>query len=229
MASSNPADYRPLGGGSRRYLDTTTGDTLSRRQFDQRFRLPRQGFATFEEKALRRADRAPGETARPATLDRYYGVVGRLARGERLTRAARAEGTSPTTVWRLNRERAVIGKSYRPGARGPRGAVDRYVVRYRGHATFWTPDGAQHDHVALDAMNVSLVGRYFNAVKKALDTGDDRVLRAFADAVVYDLHGRTYRLLTDLNALYQIHYAQLDADVDWEALFQSGEGVLHGA
>jgi hypothetical protein len=227
--SHDPADYRCLGGTTRRYLDTTTGQTLSRRQYEQRFKLAGQGFRTFEEKALRRAGQAPGETARPATLDKFYRVVQRLVRGERLTKAARAEGTTPTTVWRLNQSRAIIGKSYTPGARGTHGAVDHYVVRYRGRATFWTRDGVRHDAVPLDEKNLRLVSRHSNAIKKALDTGDDRALRAFDTLLVYDLAGRTYQLLTNLDALYQIHEAQVDAAVDWDALFQSGEEVLHAA
>jgi hypothetical protein len=62
MPPLRATDFRPLGGSSRRYLHITTGETLSRRQFDQLFRLPAQGYRSFEEKAAAR--HAP----RPATL-----------------------------------------------------------------------------------------------------------------------------------------------------------------
>lgn len=55
MASHTPADYVYLGGATRRYLDTTTGQTLSRRAYDARFKLSAQGFRSYEAKALARS------------------------------------------------------------------------------------------------------------------------------------------------------------------------------
>src|SRR5262245_9197713 len=107
MPSPHATDYRPLGGSSRRYLNPITRETLSRRQFDQRFRLPAQGYRSFEEKAAARY--AP----RPTTLDSFYAVVRRLATGERsLTRAARAEHIAPTTVYRVNQQRGTFSPRY---------------------------------------------------------------------------------------------------------------------
>jgi len=161
-------------------------------------------------------------------LTRYYRVVQRLRKGELLTKAAKAEGTTPATVWRFDQERRAIGKVYKPGARGKYGAVDHYDVKYRGHATFWTSDGVRHDAVPLDGKNIRLLSRYFHAVKKALNSGDEADLRAFDTVAIYDLYGNSYYLLTDINALMLLQEAQAH-DVDFELLFQSGEGVLYAA
>jgi hypothetical protein len=230
MASNTAADYVYLGGRTRRYLDTTTGQTLSRRAYDARFKLSTQGFRSYEAKALARSRVGPEqEPARPSTIAKYYRVAKRLAAGESLAAATRAEHLSPSTAWRLNEERGVISKMYRPGKRGGKAVFDRFSVRYAGTATFWTSDGVRHDAVSLDQKNLRLLARYQNAQKQALETGDEQRLQAYAGTPMYDLHGNVYHLLTDLNALYAVHDALLEEDIDWDALFQSGEGVLHAA
>ena len=220
MASWNPSDYRPLGGSSRRYLDITTGQTLSRRQYDQLFRLPTQGYRSFEEKAAAR------QAPRPSTLDRFYAVVRRLAGGERsLTRAARAEHISVTTVYRVNQERGTFSPRYAPGKTTARSVRVGYDIRRAsGRVSFWTADLAFHDGVLFDRNTLSVMGRYDNAVRRAMDKGTPALLAPYVGVVVYDVYGTPYPLLTDLNALYAVHVAAEPLDI--APLFTSEEVVL---
>lgn len=58
-------NYQRIPGDSaRRYVSTSTGEIISRRQFDQIFRLPQQGYRSYEEKAKTR--REAGVPAGPA-------------------------------------------------------------------------------------------------------------------------------------------------------------------
>lgn len=217
----NLTDYRPLGGKSRRYLDVTTGTTVSRRRYDQLFRLPAQGYRSYEHKA------ASLGAPQASTLDRFYRVVGRLSRGESLSGATKTEHISSATIWRLNEERGIIGKRYRAGKPGKMAVFAGYSITYAGIATFWTRDLTQHNDVPLDQKNLRLVARYENAEKKTRKTGDEQVLQAFVATPAYDLRGNVYYLLTDLNALYLLHDAQLAEGTDWDALFHSEEGVVY--
>lgn len=69
------SDYERIPGDkkARRYRNTQTGKIISRRKFDETFRLPHQGFETYERKA--RAHRAAGFPEAPARGRR--GVAGR--------------------------------------------------------------------------------------------------------------------------------------------------------
>jgi hypothetical protein len=220
MPSRNPSDYRPLGGTSRRYRDLTTGETLSRRQYDQRFRLPVQGYRSFEQKAAaRQAPRSP-------TLDRFYAVVRRLATGERsLTRAARAEHVSPTTVYRINQTRGTFSMRYAPGKTTVHQVRVGYDIRRAaGRVSFWTSDLTFHDGVPFDPIMLRVMSAYDNAVKVAMDKNDQRLLEPYAQLVIYDVYGTPYQVLTDLNTLYAVHEAAEAMDI--ALLFTSEEVVL---
>jgi hypothetical protein len=220
MASRNPSDYRPLGGSSRRYLDLTTSETLSRRQYDQRFRLPVQGYRSFEEKAAAR--RAP----RASTIDRFYAVVRRLAGGERsLTRAARTEQIALATVHRVNQERGTFSPRYAPGKTTGRSVLVGYDIhRAAGRVGFWTDDTVFHEGVLFDRQMLSVMAHYDNAVRRAMDKNDPQLLDPYTGLIVYDLYGTPYQLLTDLNALYAVHTAAEPLDI--APLFTSEEVVL---
>lgn len=220
MASRNPRDYRPLGGTTRRYFDVSTGETLSRRQFDQLFRLPAHGYRSFEEKAAART--AP----RPSTLDRFYAVVRRLAGGERsLTRAARAEHISPTTVYRLNQHRGTFSPRYAPGKTTSRSVRVGYDIhRASGRVSFWTADTVFHDGVLFDRDMLRVMARYDNAVQWAMTKNAPQLLDPYVGVVVYYVFGTPYLLLTDLNVLYAVHAATEPLDI--APLFTSEEVVL---
>jgi hypothetical protein len=220
MASGNPSDYRPLGGRSRRYLDITTGETLSRRQYDQRFRLPAQGYRSFEEKAAAR--HAP----RASTLDRFYAVVRRLAGGERsLTRAARAKQIALATVQRVNQGRGTFSPRYALGKGTGRGVLVGYDIhRAAGRVSFWSADAVFHEGIPFDRQMLIIMAHYDNAVRWALEKNNQQLLAPYTGLIVYDLYGNAYQPLTDLNALYAVHVAAEPLDI--APLFTSEEVVL---
>jgi hypothetical protein len=220
MASQNPRDYRPLGGTTRRYVNISTGQTLSRRQYDQLFRLPPQGYRSFEAKAAARA--AP----RRSTLDRFYAVVRRLAGGERsLTRAARAEHISLTTLYWVNQQRGTFSPRYAPSKTTRRSIRVGYdILRAAGRVSFWTADTIFHDGVLFDREMLRIMARYDNNVQRAMDRGAPHLLAPYVGMVVYDVFGTPYRLLTDLDALYAVHTAA--EPLDLAPLFTSEEVVL---
>jgi len=69
--------WEPLGGSSRRYRNTLTGEIISRRQYDKRFgNLARQGYASYEAKAKAAKSSTPVQAARrPARGRRAIYVV----------------------------------------------------------------------------------------------------------------------------------------------------------
>jgi len=63
--------WQPLGGTSRRFQNEKTGETISRRQYDERFgKLKKQGFSTYEAKA--KANKKPEQILKPARGRKSY-------------------------------------------------------------------------------------------------------------------------------------------------------------
>jgi hypothetical protein len=160
------------------------------------------------------------------TLQKYYRVVERLAHGESLTRAARAERTTPRTVKQYNAERSLFHPLYRYRGGTPT-TVRGYEVEQPGSTPILTAEGVLITTPAVDAKTASMLGQYWNAVDKALK-GDDTDLRRFRHTVVPTRDGQHYRLLTDANAIRQIFDQMSEADeVDFWRNFYTGRSVLH--
>jgi hypothetical protein len=159
---------------------------------------------------------------------KYYRVADRLARGESLTRAARAEGTTPRTVKRYN----VTGRLFQPLYRyrdGQPATIRGYQVEQPGSTPILTSTGQMIEAPAVDAQTASLLGRYWNAVDKA-EHGDDRDLQVFRHVVITTRDGRSYRLLTDVNAIRAFFDGMSDADTaDFWRNFYTGRAVLYAA
>ncbi len=162
------------------------------------------------------------------TLAKYYRVVQRLAHGESLSSAAKAERTSPETVKRYNQERELFHPVPRFTRAGTPSGVRSYRVEQRTF-TLLARDGTLHPRVPVDAKNASLLGRYWNAVDAA-QKGDERALRSFEHVVIHDTHGHTYRLLTDVNAIRAYFDSLSDEDTaDFWRTFYTGRTVLYAA
>ena len=58
----------------------------------------------------------------------------------------------------------------------------------------------------------SLIGSYFNAVKKALKNGDDSELERFQNIQIIDSDGIAHQFETDLDVLYEIQEQQEDPE-----------------
>ncbi len=138
------------------------------------------------------------ETSRADTLNRYYAAVGNVERGDSLSRAAKKAGISPATVRRMDEDRELLGKTYKPG---PTGASRFFGWGVQRSATFpvLTNDGDYQSNVQFDARNASLMGEYWNAVAKAQNGGSDADLRAMNRVEIRDIDGNRYRLLTDIS------------------------------
>src|SRR5260221_4192730 len=113
--------------------------------------------------ALRRAGQvtSTGGGMPDTTLAKYYRVVQRLAHGESLSSAAKAERTSPETVKRYNQERELFHPVPRFTRAGTPSGVRSYRVEQRTF-TLLARDGTLHPRVPVDAKNASLLGRYWN-------------------------------------------------------------------
>jgi hypothetical protein len=177
--------------------------------------------------ALRRAGFITTRGGGPEpTLQKYYRVVDRLARSENLTRAARAEGTTPATVKRYNAERTLFHPLYRYRDGRPT-TVRGYQVEQPGSTPILTSDGMIITEPAVDAVTASTLGRYWNAVDKALK-GDDRDLHQFRHLVIHTRDGQHYRLLTDPNAIRQFVDQMSETDeADFWRHFYVGRAVLY--
>jgi hypothetical protein len=186
---------------------------------------PRLGEPTV--RMLRQGGQLPGD--RDPALVRYFRVVARLAKGEPLRTAIPAEHISPALVHRINEERVLFGYSYRTGKRGQPNVFNGLWVRYHARMPILTSDGVLHPEVPLDKVSASQVGTYWNAVTEARQGKLDRLL-AFRNVVVYDVDGRAYRLLTDVNAIHRFFDAMSDAEyADFSRTFYSGREVRYVA
>src|SRR5215211_2707787 len=121
-------------------------------------------------------------------------AIRRMTRGESMSRAARAEGISPSTVKRYGMEHGLLEHV-------PHGEARRFAPSYRvGRAPRFRiiqAGGLPVGPVQVDARNASILGRYWNAVKKWRRNGDASTLGEFRGVVVKDVHGRRYTLAVD--------------------------------
>ena len=118
-----------------------------------------------------------------------------------LTRAAKAHSISPATVKR----HAIAAGRIQPVyyyKDGKPTSVKGYETYTAGSFPVLTPDGTVHLHKEFDEHNLSILGRYWNAVDLAKQTGSDAVLRDFKGTIVRDVDGHEYHLMTSLNGIY---------------------------
>jgi hypothetical protein len=219
------------------HVKGATGRDFATEYAERKARATARGLTTAQARghapkgasitALRRAGFITTTGPGPApTLQKYYRVVERLARGESLTKAARAEGTTPATVKRYNAERTLFHPIYRYRDGRP-STVRGYQIEQPGSTPILTSDGMIIPAPVVDAMTASTLGRYWNAVDMALK-GDDRDLRRFRHLVIHTRDGQHHRLLTDANALRQFFDQMSEADeADFWRHFYVGRSVLY--
>jgi hypothetical protein len=211
MASSNPADYVALGGGARRFRDVATGETISRRQYDRLFRLGPRGIPSYETLAKARA-RAGFQPLR-RTREAFGRVIQRVAAGERMPAAARAEGVTPATIRRADQRRGTL--AYNRHTR-------QWEVWAAGTVSFFDATGRLQRDVPFDHVEIATLSAYGHALKAA-KVGRPAALQSFKGLTVRDVYGHEYTLLTNLDA-----YLMLEArfGVDPMDYFKSGEELI---
>jgi hypothetical protein len=156
-----------------------------------------KGFGSwYQQQRAPRLVRTPAAAGRLKPAEREARLnalhaLGLMRSGKSLSAAAREAGTTPNTVQRH------VGSAL---AKDPRG---RIVAKARDRLyrpmRFLAPDGV----VALDVRDsrtASRIGRYMNAVRDYIYTGDDLRLRAFAGKAI-SVDGQRYDFVTDLDVL----------------------------
>lgn len=63
-----------------------------------------------------------------------------------------------------------------------------------------------------NSKDASIIGQYFNDVKKALETGNEETLKRYKKLVLKDSKGKKHRLETRLNKIYEIEEAKEDSE-----------------
>jgi hypothetical protein len=62
--------------------------------------------------------------------------------------------------------------------------------------------------VTTNSEDRSLIGSYFNAVRKARNKGDDSELEQYRNKTIVDSDGRRHKFETDLDTIYEIEEQQ---------------------
>jgi hypothetical protein len=69
--------------------------------------------------------------------------------------------------------------------------------------------------IVTNSKDASLIGKYYNDVKKALETDDESVLRKYKKRVIRDAKGKKHKLETRLEKIYEIEEAKEEPEF-WE-------------
>jgi hypothetical protein len=69
--------------------------------------------------------------------------------------------------------------------------------------------------VVTNSKDASLIGKYYNDVKKALETNDERILKKYKRRIIRDVKGRKHRLETRLEKILEIEEAKEEPEF-WE-------------
>jgi hypothetical protein len=136
------------------------------------------------------------------TRKRSLSVLSMMRRGSTLAAAASEVGIDPRTVSR-HLGAALVKRESRYHAK-PTDRISRSMVVYS--------KGKQADITVADSRTASIIGQYFNAVRKFLNTGDKTALEAFKDATVIDIGGTTHLLETNVRRLKKIESAKEDRE-----------------
>jgi len=126
--------------------------------------------------------------------ERSLRVISSMRRdGLSLSEASGKEGISPKTVIRHTGVLTKKGERYRATKHD---RIERKMeINERGRSRHL---------VVKDSRRASLIGKYQNAVRRSLETGDSSFLKPFIGKRVRDSDGNWHVLETDLDALYEI-------------------------
>jgi hypothetical protein len=69
--------------------------------------------------------------------------------------------------------------------------------------------------VVTNSKDASLIGKYYNDVKKALETGDESILRKYKKKVIRDAKGKKHKLETRLEKILEIEESKEEPEI-WE-------------
>jgi hypothetical protein len=126
-----------------------------------------------------------------------------------LSKAAAHAGVSPSTVKRHGLrsgrlQRVAVYQRDASGALKPTTHTKGFETYIHGSFPVLTPNGDLHLYLEFDQANMSILGRYWNAVDEARLYGQVKPLRAFQGVVVRDIDGNEYRLLTNIDKIHAV-------------------------
>jgi hypothetical protein len=108
--------------------------------------------------------------------------------------------------------------------------VKEFRVESAGSFPVITPDSTIILDEEFDAVNLSLLGGYHNAVYAALYRGQTEQLLQFRHTVLYNVSGTSYQLLTNVNALYLLFERLTEQERhDFDRAFNSRRRVIYAA
>ena len=189
VAMATAADYVRLPGARRRYINTTTGETISRRQYDRLFRLGPRGFTSYEKLAASRAKSG----ALPSRAPR--GASGQLWHGWPVVSRPHVQ-REPST----SRPRPFAGTRRIPSATTAAPVVASCMPPVGSRSSI--ANGNLHKNVPFAYQMLRTMSAYAHAVKDA-KAGRVAALESFADVTVRDVLGNEYTLLADINGIEQ--------------------------
>ena len=157
-----------------------------------------KAFAKGLSRSQARGHARAGETSRrpssPADSQRLEAALREYRRTKNQVLAAKSAGVSPERFRRFLRETVEVagrGKSLK-------------ISDKRSRHMIVISNGQAEERELRDFDNASLNGRHLAAVREFLASNDDTLLNPFVGKSVEDVHGQSYPLETDPNALYRL-------------------------
>jgi len=136
-----------------------------------------------------------------------------MRKGERLGPALARTGARKSDVLRHQGQTAYKSRNYWRINKSDRIQMEmRFYERGVGHITI----------VTTNSKDRSTVGKYFAAVKKAVNKGDTSALNRFKGRSIVDANGVRHEFETDLDELYAIEDAQ--EEPEFLEIYQDGQG-----
>jgi hypothetical protein len=80
--------------------------------------------------------------------------------------------------------------------------------RIQASMPFYDRDQGYITIITRNSQDRTKIGKYFSAVRKALESGDDSGLKRFRNMVIIDADGNSHHFETDLDTLYEIEESQ---------------------
>ncbi len=129
-------------------------------------------------------------------------VLSQMRERKSLSRASEEFGISPETA--QSHIRSAIKKKRNRWVAKKHDRIQRQMVI--------NEKGESKSIIVINSKDASLIGKYHNAVKQFLQTGDESLLKPFKNESIKDSRGRKHLLETNPQALFDIAEAREDAE-----------------
>lgn len=159
-----------------------------------------KGLSKAQARGHRKAgEKASRRTARERSVEDHKIQIAlrTLRRTKSVSTAAKEAHLSPEKLRQIATEKGILEK------RGRRWVVKSDIAR-----RVLVYSGGQRSIITIGTMKMaSLAGQYMSAVGRFLETGDQALLRPFANKAVVDDAGNKHPLETRPNALYRLSFS----------------------